>query len=94
MKVNPAVLAFWRRVLAKLAERSSVASYLTLLVTAFARHFQGDVALWASLISGTATILLFVLSDAQVRYWLTGEKPAPIAPTVPQPFDSDKPDKG
>lgn len=89
--MKPAVFAFWQRVLTKLSERSSVFSYLTLLAAAFAHQFQDQVAHWASAISATATILLFVLSDAQVRYLLTGQKPQPPAPTVPQPFDSDNP---
>lgn len=92
--IKPAVLAFWQRVLTKLSERSSVFSYLMLVVTAFAHQLQDQVAHWASAISATATVLLFVLSDAQVRYWLTGQKPVDPKPTVPQPFDSDTPDKG
>lgn len=92
--MSPGALAFWQRLFAKLSERSSVCSYLTLIATVFANRFHGDVGTIASLISGAATVLLFLLSDAQVRYWLTGQKPQPPAPTVPQPFDSDKPDKG
>ena len=83
MKMSAQTLEFWRRVLTKLSERSSVCSYLTLIAAVFARQFHGDVGATASLVSGTATIVLFVLSDAQVRFWLTGQKPPPAPPIDP-----------
>lgn len=74
MKISAGAIAFWQRCLTKLTEKSSIVSYLTLFATLFAKHYQGDVATVAAIISGTATILLFVLSDAQVKAWLTGQK--------------------
>jgi hypothetical protein len=74
MKVSEGAITFWQRCLMKLTEKSSIVSYLTLFVTLFAKHYQGDVATVAAIISGTATILLFILSDAQVKAWLTGQK--------------------
>ena len=75
MKISAGAYAFWQRCLTKLTEKSSVASYLTLLATIGAKQFQGEAATAAAIISATATIVLFILSDTQVKFWLTGQKP-------------------
>ncbi|MFZ0872164.1 MAG: hypothetical protein WAM90_15745 [Rhodanobacter sp.] len=79
-------LAFIQRLLAKLNEKSSVYGYAMLFAGAFAEKYQGAFAQGAAMVSATAGIALFVLSDAQVKAWLTGHKPdSQIRPTVPPP---------
>ena len=79
-------LAFIRRLLAKLNEKSSVYGYAMMLASAFASKYQGSFATAAALISAAAGLVLFFLNDAQVRAWLTGQKPDDRAPpTVPPP---------
>lgn len=95
MKLSDGALAFWQRILRKLSQRSTVASVIPALGL-FGLHFnQGKVALILQTICGVATVGLFLLDDPQVRYVLTGKLPdAEKPPTVPQPFDSNAPDKG
>lgn len=74
MKISPQAYAFWQKCLTKLTERSSVASYLSLFGALFAKQFQGELATAAGIVSATAAIVLFILSDDQVKAWLTGNK--------------------
>lgn len=84
--MKQATLTLLQTCLTKLNEKSSVYGYLMLLAGVFAKQYQGDVAQAAAIISATAGIVLFVLSDAQVRIWLTGIKPTDTPPpTVPPP---------
>lgn len=81
-----ATLAFAQRLLAKLNEKSSVYGYAMLFASAFADKYQGDFAKGAALVSAGAGIVLFLLSDAQVKAWLTGQQPADApSVTVPPP---------
>ncbi|MFC4526398.1 hypothetical protein ISN76_13000 [Dyella halodurans] len=84
MKMSPQTLAFLQRVLTKLNEKSSVYGYLMLFASYLAVQHRGDLANIASIVSATSGIGLFILSDAQVRAWLTGEKPSLPPPTVPE----------
>lgn len=87
MKISPQTLASLRRILTKLNEKSSVYGYLMLFAGYFAKQYQGDIANVAAIISATAGIVLFILSDAEVKAWLTGQKPSePKPPTVPPPI--------
>lgn len=89
--MSPGALAAWQRMLGKLSQRSSVVSYVTLAGGLVCHLSQTRLALVGQTIAATATLLLFVLDDPQVRYMLTGKLPeAPKPPTVPAPFDSDK----
>lgn len=88
--MSPSTLALLQRVMAKLNQKSSVYGYAMLFASAFASKYQGNFATAAALISAGAGVVLFFLNDPQVRFLLTGQKPAPPAPTVPAPFDSDK----
>lgn len=86
MKLTDAQLAFVTRVASKFNEKSSVYAYAMVLASAFASKYQGDFAVAAQLISAGAGIVLFFLSDAQVRAWLTGQKPVtPYTVTTPPP---------
>ena len=87
-------VAFLQLIAGKLNEKSSVYAYLMLFGGYYAQQHQGEFAHWAAVVSAAAGIMLFLLNDATVRQMLTGQKPAAPAPTVPQPFDSNKPDKG
>jgi hypothetical protein len=86
-------LAFLQRLLAKLNEKSTVYAYAMMFASAFAAKYQGWFATAATVIPALAAIPLFFLNDAQVRAWLTGQKPAePPHPTVPPPApDSGEP---
>lgn len=93
--MKPATLAILQLIAGKLNEKSSVYAYLMLFGGFYAQQHQGEFAHWAAVVSGVAGIVLFLLNDATVRQALTGQKPAaPASPTVPQPFDSNTPDKG
>ena len=94
MKLSAGAIAFWQRIFAKLSQRSSVCSYVT-LVGGLACHLsQTHLALIGQTIAACATVALFLLNDPQVRYVLTGKLPdAPKPPTVPQPFNSNQSDK-
>ncbi|MGH8158382.1 MAG: hypothetical protein ACREPQ_09690 [Rhodanobacter sp.] len=84
--MKPDTLAFLQRILAKLNQKSSVYAYAMVFASAFASKYQGTFATAAALISAGAGIVLFILNDAQVRAWLTGQTPdAPKSPTVPPP---------
>lgn len=92
--MKPATVALLQLIAGKLNEKSSVYGYLMLFGGFYAQQHQGEFAHWAAVVSGVAGITLFLLNDATVRQVLTGQKPDPKPPTVPQPFDSNKPDKG
>lgn len=86
MKISPQTLALIQRLLAKLNEKSSVYGYAMVFAGLFASKYQGIFANAAAVTSATAGIVLFILSDPQVRALLTGEKPSdPAPPTVPPP---------
>jgi hypothetical protein len=89
--MKPATLAFLQRLLGKFSEKSSVYSYLTILIGAFVGHqydaLLARIAAAAALVAGA---ILFLLSDPQVRTLSTGQSSQPPTVTVPQPFDSDK----
>jgi hypothetical protein len=87
MTISPQTLALVQRVAAKLNEKSSVYGYAMVFAGQFlAAKYQGEVAKAVSIVSATAGIVLWLLNDAQVRYLLTGQKPAQIdPPTVPPP---------
>lgn len=88
-KISPDTFALLQRVLGKLNEKSSVYGYAMAFASLFASKWQGDFAKGAELISAGASVILFFLSDPQVRYLLTGQKPAQLPPvSVPQ----DKPE--
>jgi hypothetical protein len=89
--MKPAAFDFLQRMLTKLNQKSSVYAYAMVFASAFAAKYQNAFATAAAVITASAGIVLFILNDAQVRAWMTGQKPAdPLPPTVPQPFDSDK----
>lgn len=92
--MKPSTVAILQLVAGKLNEKSSVYAYLVLFGGFYAQQHQGEFAHLAAVVSGVAGIVLFLLNDATVRQMLTGQKPQPPTPTVPQPFDSNKPDKG
>jgi hypothetical protein len=84
MKINSQTIDLLQRVAAKLNEKSSVYGYAMVLASLFASKWQGDFAKGAEIVSAGASVALFFLSDPQVRYLLTGQKPAePIKPTLP-----------
>jgi hypothetical protein len=74
MKLSPQTVALLQSVFTKLNEKSSVYGYLMLFGSFFADQYQGDIAKLSAIISATAGIVLFALSDAQIRAWLTGQK--------------------
>lgn len=82
MKISPATLTTWQRVLVKLTEKSSVAGYLTVLA-AILPQLGPEVAKLTAIIVATAGIALFLLSDTQIQAWLTRQKSVPPV-TVPQ----------
>lgn len=91
MKLSDGAIAFWQRLLGKLSQRSTVASVIPALGLLGLHFSQGRLALIVQTICGVAAAGLFLLDDPQVRFVLTGKLPeAPKAPTVPQPFDSEK----
>ena len=92
--MKPATVAVLQLIAGKLNEKSSVYAYLMLFGGFYAQQHEGELAHWAAMVSGVSGIVLFLLNDATVRQMLTGQKPQPPAPTVPQPFDSNHPDKG
>lgn len=84
MKISSSTFDFALRIAAKLNEKSSVYGYAMVFAGLFASKYQGDFAKAAAIVSATAGIVLWLLSDSQVRYLLTGQKPVePKAPTVP-----------
>ena len=91
MKISPQTLAFLQRVAAKLNEKSSVYGYAMAFAGLFASKYQTDFAKAAGVISMTAGVVLWLLSDAQVRALLTGQKTTPL-PTVSVPPPQDKTD--
>ena len=87
--MKAASLAFLITVLRKLTEKTSIASYLTLITTLVAKQYSGDVATAAALISATATIILFVVSDASMQQLLTGQGREKVpTPTTPAPIQN------
>lgn len=94
MKLSDTAYAFWVRLLGKLSQRSTVFSVVPLLGAFGLQFSQGRVALILQTVCGVAGALLFLLDDPQVRFVLTGKLPTPKTVTVPQPFDSQTPDKG
>jgi len=89
--VKPATVALLQSIAGKLNEKSSVYGYLMLFGGFYAQQHEGELAHWAAVVSGVSGIVLFLLDDPQVRFVLTGKLPdAPKAPTVTQPFDSEK----
>lgn len=88
--MKAATLAFVIALLRKLTEKTSIASYLTLITTLVAKQYSGDVANVAALISATATIILFVVSDTSMQQLLTGSgrEKVPLQPSVPQPVEN------
>jgi hypothetical protein len=90
VKISPATLVSWQRILAKLTEKSSVAGYLTVLA-AVLPQFGPDVAKITAIIVATAGIALFLLSDTQIQAWLTGQK---SLPPVSVPQDKPSSDQG
>lgn len=91
MKISPQTLALMQRAATKLNEKSTVYGYAMAFAGLFAAKYEGDFAKAAAIVSMTAGIVLWVLSDAQVRALLTGQKPAPL-PTVSVPPPQDKTD--
>jgi hypothetical protein len=75
MKISSETLALIERVLAKLHEKSSVYGYAMIFAGLFSSKYEGDFAKAAAIISVTAGIILFFLSDPQVRFLLTGQRP-------------------
>jgi hypothetical protein len=76
MKISAATYADLQRIASKLSERSSFASYLTILVGAFVGvQYQPLLAKIAAAGALIASGALFALSDPQVRALLTGQKP-------------------
>ncbi|MFK2876909.1 dynein light chain family protein [Rhodanobacter hydrolyticus] len=93
--MKPETLALLQRLLAKLNEKSSVYGYVALVTSVLCKQWANEAGSIAAIISASAGIALVILSDPQVRFLLTGQKPpAQTAPTVPQPFDSDTNPKG
>lgn len=87
MKISPAALELLQRIAAKLNEKSSVYGYAAEFAALFATKYQGDFAKAAAITTATAGIVLWVLSDPQVRFILTGQKPViPLPPKVPPPI--------
>lgn len=74
MKISIGAYVLWQKCLLKCSQKSSIASYVTLLMTVLFKQFKGDAPTVIAIISGTATILLFVLNDPQVKALLTGQK--------------------
>lgn len=74
MKISPETLALIQRILAKLHEKSSVYGYAMIFAGLFASKYQSDVMKAAAIVSATAGVILFFLSDPQVRYLLTGQR--------------------
>jgi hypothetical protein len=90
VKLSPSSVAFLERVAGKLNEKSSVYAYAMAFAGMFATKYQGLFARGASIVSLMAGVALWLLSDPQVRFLLTGKQPdEPKSPTVPKPFDSD-----
>lgn len=85
VKISPQTLALVQRIAAKLNEKSSVWAYLIAFAGQFlAAKYQADIRMAISIASMTAGIVLWLLSDEQVRYLLTGQKQVePKTPTVP-----------
>lgn|GEM_PF-4410407 len=66
-------------ILAKLTERTSVASYLVLALAAFGIRDQVVTLQWAGVVAGVAGLVLFVIKDSAVQRLLVQSKPAPVA---------------
>lgn len=85
VKISPQTLALVQRIATKLNEKSSVYGYTMLMAGLFAEKYQSDFAKAAAIISAGAGLVLFFLSDPQVRYLLTGQKAIQVPPvSVPQ----------
>ena len=85
--ISPALLAFLIMSARWLSQKSSLASYASVAVAIFAKQYQGNVANWVAFISATAGGVLFLLSDAQIQAWLTGQVSPPIKPSMPPAKD-------
>ncbi|GLQ96459.1 hypothetical protein [Dyella mobilis] len=85
MKISPATLDLVQRIARKLNEKSSVYGYAMVLGGQFvAAKYQAHIAQAVGIVSATAGVVLWLLSDTQVRYLLTGQRPADTKPpTVP-----------
>jgi hypothetical protein len=87
MKISPQTLAFIQRIAAKLNEKSSVYGYAMIFAGLFASKYQNDFAIAAGITSATAGIVLWFLSDTQVRALLTGQPAELPKPSVPPSQD-------
>lgn len=88
-KISQGTYAFLLKLLNRANEKSTVYGYAMCLASLFASKYQGDFAMGAQIASGAVAVALFFLNDAQVRYLLTGQKPAQLPPvSMPQ----DKPE--
>jgi len=86
MKISPQTLAFIQRVATKLNEKSSVYGYVALVTSVVFKQWASQAGNIAAIISATSGIVLFVLSDAQIQAWITGQKPTDQQPpTAPPP---------
>jgi len=90
-KMSPQAFAFVQRIATKLNEKSSVYGYAMVFASLFASKWQGDFAKGAEIVSAGASVVLFFLSDPQVRYLLTGQKQAQL-PAVSVSVPQDKPE--
>lgn len=94
-KISPEIFALLQRVFSKLNEKSSVYGYAMAFASLFASKWQGDFAKAAEIVSAGAGVALFFLSDPEVRYLLTGQKPAqPLSISVPKPQDEPESTQG
>lgn len=93
MKMSPDTLSFMQRLLVKFNEKSSVYGYAMIFAGQFlAAKYQTDITKASGVVSAAVGALLWLLSDEQVRYWLTGQKPSvlPDEPTVPRPVQKSE----
>jgi len=77
--VKQVTIDLFSAILSKLTERTSVASYLVLVLAAFGIRDQVVSLQIAGLIAGIAGVVLFVIKDATVQRLLVQSKPAPVA---------------
>jgi len=94
MKITLATLDLIIRIAAKFNEKSSIWAYLVAFAGQFlAAKYQADVHMGISIASMGAGAVLWLLSDEQVRFLLTGQKQTPLPP-VHTPADIEPTTKG
>lgn len=94
-KISPETFDLLVRIATKFNEKSSVYAYVFAVTSVVFKQWHSQAGNIAGIISLTFGIVLWALSDKQIRALLTGQKPPELPkPTAPAPLPTDSTTKG